>query len=193
MRRARVAISSWVAMTLPHSWASTVSRKVSWSDRSSGPETTRKMAIAVRPARAASRERAASKARSNGCTLYDDDFSFLSGWGLGLYRASKNVVSHCIFDYCVRGYSHDVYWRGQDSAGILMFERCCDNLFVHDSATHGGDGVFLFAGNDTEGLRYGTIETREKYYLEWKEPSEVENKLDAAVLQLCEKERLLDG
>lgn len=87
--------------------------------------------------------------RSNGCTLHDDDFSFLSGWGLGLYRASKNVVSHCILDYCVRGYSHEVYWRGQDSAGILMFERCCDNLFVHDSATHGGDGVFLFAGLDT--------------------------------------------
>jgi type I restriction enzyme R subunit len=50
----------------------------------------------------------------------------------------------------------------------------------------------LFAGNDTEGLRYGTIETREKYYLEWKEPTGVENKLDAAVLQLCAKERLLE-
>jgi len=28
---------------------------------------------------------------------------------------------------------------------------------------------FVMAGNDTEGLRYGTIETREKYYLAWKE------------------------
>ena len=27
----------------------------------------------------------------------------------------------------------------------------------------------LMAGNDTEGLRYGSIETREKYYLTWKE------------------------
>lgn len=86
--------------------------------------------------------------RTNACTLYDDDFSFLSGWGLALYRASHNRVSHCIFDYCVRGYSHDVYWRGQDSAGILMFERSCDNVFVENSATHGGDGVFLFAGRD---------------------------------------------
>jgi hypothetical protein len=98
--------------------------------------------------------------RTNGCTLHDDDFSFLSGWGLGLYRASKNVVSHCVFDYCVRGYSHDVYWRGQDSAGILMFERSSDNLFVHDSATHGGDGVFLFAGLDTvEGHAFDKGET----------------------------------
>ncbi len=24
------------------------------------------------------------------------------------------------------------------------------------------------AGNNSEGLRYGTIETKEKYYLEWK-------------------------
>jgi type I restriction enzyme R subunit len=29
----------------------------------------------------------------------------------------------------------------------------------------------VMAGNDTEGLRYGSIETREKYYLEWKEVS----------------------
>jgi len=28
----------------------------------------------------------------------------------------------------------------------------------------------VMAGNDNQGLRYGTIETSEKYYLEWKEP-----------------------
>jgi nitrous oxidase accessory protein NosD len=63
--------------------------------------------------------------RTNDSQVYDNDFSFLSGWGLGMYRASKNVVSHNIFDYCVRGQS-EYYSRGQDSAGILMFERCCD-------------------------------------------------------------------
>lgn len=31
---------------------------------------------------------------------------------------------------------------------------------------------FVMAGNDSQGLRYGTIETREKYYLHWKEVSE---------------------
>jgi parallel beta-helix repeat protein len=86
--------------------------------------------------------------RSDGCRVYDNDFSFLSGWGLGLYRASGNVVSHNRFDYCVRGYSHGVYWRGQDSAGILMFERCSDNLIALNSATHSGDGIFLYAGQD---------------------------------------------
>ena len=29
----------------------------------------------------------------------------------------------------------------------------------------------VMAGNDTEGLRYGTVETKEKYYLTWKEAS----------------------
>lgn len=51
----------------------------------------------------------------------------------------------------------------------------------------------VMAGNDTEGLRYGTTETTEKYYLTWKEKGlEDENRLDRHLLQLCEKKRLLD-
>jgi type I restriction enzyme R subunit len=50
----------------------------------------------------------------------------------------------------------------------------------------------IMAGNDTEGLRYGVIETPEKYYLTWKEESQVENLLDRSLLQLCEKQRLLE-
>jgi len=51
---------------------------------------------------------------------------------------------------------------------------------------------FVMAGNDTEGLCYGTIETSEKYYLTWKEASDIENPLDRHLLQLCEKERFLE-
>src|SRR5256714_285094 len=50
----------------------------------------------------------------------------------------------------------------------------------------------IMAGNDTEGLRYGTIETSEKNYLTWKEESTVENPLDRSLIQLCEKQRLLE-
>lgn len=50
----------------------------------------------------------------------------------------------------------------------------------------------IMAGNDTEGLRYGVIETPEKYYLKWKEPSEIENPLDRVVGQLPQKGRLLE-
>jgi type I restriction enzyme R subunit len=53
---------------------------------------------------------------------------------------------------------------------------------------------FVFAGNDTEGLRYGTIETKEKYFLSWKE-DEQDNKqlkLDKYLLKMCEKKRILE-
>lgn len=51
---------------------------------------------------------------------------------------------------------------------------------------------FVMAGNETEGLRYATIETSEKYYMTWKEDSDVENLLDRSLLQLCEKTRFLE-
>lgn len=65
----------------------------------------------------------------------------------------------------------------------------------------------IMAGNDTEGLRYGTIETPEKYYLRWKEDpkagdklskeirllhTDTKNILDKDLISLCQKERLLD-
>ena len=52
----------------------------------------------------------------------------------------------------------------------------------------------VMAGNDTQGLRYGTIETSEKYYLRWKEESdkEFDYLLDKHISQLCEKSRILE-
>jgi type I restriction enzyme R subunit len=50
----------------------------------------------------------------------------------------------------------------------------------------------IMAGNDTEGLRYGTIETPEKYYLQWKEDLDIDNILDKYLYCLCRKERLLE-
>jgi len=50
----------------------------------------------------------------------------------------------------------------------------------------------LFAGNDVEGLRYGVIEAPEKFWLEWKESSEVQWPLDRALLQMCAPERFLE-
>ena len=65
----------------------------------------------------------------------------------------------------------------------------------------------VMAGNDTEGLRYGTIETKEKYYLTWKEDpkatdelsieiqnfcSQVEYSIDKHLIGLCHKERFIE-
>jgi len=51
---------------------------------------------------------------------------------------------------------------------------------------------WVMAGNDTEGLRYGTIQTPEKYYLTWKEDSPAENLLDRGLIQMCGKARFLE-
>lgn len=81
--------------------------------------------------------------------VIDNDMSFLSGWGLAMWRSCRNDVSNNKFDWCMRGFSYQVYHRGQDSTGILVYEQCHDNVFAYNSATHGGDGFFLYAGNET--------------------------------------------
>ncbi|MDZ4756356.1 MAG: right-handed parallel beta-helix repeat-containing protein [Phycisphaerae bacterium] len=91
--------------------------------------------------------------------VYDNDCSFLSGWGLAMWRSSDNVIAKNAFDFCIRGYSHGVYNRGQDSAGILMFEQCSNNTIALNSATHGGDGLFGFAGKEALGERLPDGET----------------------------------
>ena len=56
----------------------------------------------------------------------------------------------------------------------------------------------IMAGNDSEGMRYGTIQTSEKYYLAWKEDDgttsngSAENKLDRQLRQMCGKSRFLE-
>ncbi|MGI8412826.1 MAG: type I restriction endonuclease subunit R [Solirubrobacteraceae bacterium] len=50
----------------------------------------------------------------------------------------------------------------------------------------------IMAGNDVEGLRYAVIDTPEKYWLAWREPSQIEDPLDRALTQLCSKERMLE-
>lgn len=64
----------------------------------------------------------------------------------------------------------------------------------------------LFAGNEAQGLYYGTIETPEKFYLQWREDlkasdatsievqrlhEQANNPLQQGVFSLCEKQRLL--
>lgn len=53
---------------------------------------------------------------------------------------------------------------------------------------------FVFAGNDSEGLQYGTIGTPEKYFLKWKEDEQDDSrfKLDKYLLKICAKDRLIE-
>ncbi len=65
----------------------------------------------------------------------------------------------------------------------------------------------VLAGNDTEGLRIGVIDTPEKYFIEWKEDTKAKDdlslkikelstgeayKVDRHLISICQKERLLD-
>jgi parallel beta-helix repeat protein len=85
----------------------------------------------------------------NNALVYNNNFSYNSGLGIGMYRSSRNKIMNNKLDWNVRGYSFGIYYRGQDSAGILVFEQCNDNVFAYNSVTHSGDGFFLWAGQTT--------------------------------------------
>lgn len=53
----------------------------------------------------------------------------------------------------------------------------------------------LMAGNEAEGLKYGVIETPEKYYLSWREDARASDNLSALIrdMQSAESNRLRDG
>ena len=55
---------------------------------------------------------------------------------------------------------------------------------------------WIMAGNDSEGMRYGTIQTPEKYYLTWKEDGAgaplPDSPLERALVQVCAKARYLE-
>lgn len=87
--------------------------------------------------------------RSDDMMIDDNTFSFNSGLGIGLYRSSHDSIIHNQLDFNVRGYSHGVYSRGQDSADLLLYEQSDSNVVIANSLTHGGDGVFLWAGQAT--------------------------------------------
>ena len=86
--------------------------------------------------------------RTDSLRIEQNDLSFNSGLGIGMYRATDNVIVRNRVDYNVRGFSR-YYRRGQDSADLLMFEQSSRNVVAFNSMTHGGDGLFLWAGQST--------------------------------------------
>jgi parallel beta-helix repeat protein len=86
---------------------------------------------------------------SDSLDIRRNDFSYNSGLGIGMYRASWHRIVENRADYNVRGSSHGFFQRGQDSAALLMFEQCSNNVVAYNSMTHSGDGLFLWAGQHT--------------------------------------------
>lgn len=52
----------------------------------------------------------------------------------------------------------------------------------------------VFAGSDSEGVKYGTVGTAEKYFLTWKEDEDDNSgfKLDKYLAKMCSKERIIE-
>ncbi len=91
--------------------------------------------------------------RCSGALAHGNDFSFLSGWGIALFRSSDNKLVRNRCDACVRGFVADVYARELGAAGILLMERCSDNLIAENLARGCGDGLSVYGGRDlVEGL-----------------------------------------
>lgn len=84
---------------------------------------------------------------SNDGLFYNNDIVFNSGLGIGLYQSNRNRIMHNNLNFNIRGYSHGFYQRGQDSAALLVYEQSSENIIAYNSATHSGDGFFLWAGN----------------------------------------------
>lgn len=103
---------------------------------------------AVRRCRVGEGQNGLLLARSDHAVVEANDFSGNSGWGIALWRTCDGTFARNRCDFCVRGTSHGVYARGQDSAGFLVFEQSSRNTFTGNSATHGGDGFFLYAGHE---------------------------------------------
>ncbi len=86
--------------------------------------------------------------RCSGALAYENDFSFLSGWGIALFRSSDNKLVRNRCDACVRGFVPNFYARDLGAAGILLVERCSDNLIAENLARGCGDGLSLYGGLD---------------------------------------------
>jgi parallel beta-helix repeat protein len=87
--------------------------------------------------------------RTDSLRIWNNVIEFNSGVGIALYRSSYNRIMHNYASYNVRGFSQGFYRRGQDSADLLLYQQSSHNVVAFNSMTHGGDGLFLWAGQST--------------------------------------------
>ena len=74
--------------------------------------------------------------------LLDNDVSDNSGWGISLWRSSRNALLRNRATHNVRCES-DSYSRGCDSAALLLRQRSDSNVIADNDLRWSGDGFFL--------------------------------------------------
>ncbi len=75
-------------------------------------------------------------------TLFKNNVSHNSGWGIALFNSSWNDVLNNHADYDVRC-EGKTYSAGCDSAGVLLMNGSNNNRIVGNSFVHSGDGYFV--------------------------------------------------
>ena len=86
--------------------------------------------------------------------FYNNNMQFNSSVGIGLCRSRNNQIMHNKLDWCIRGYSHGIYNRGQNAAGILLSDSSSKNTIAFNSVTHAGDGFSVWPRDEylTKGM-----------------------------------------
>jgi parallel beta-helix repeat protein len=74
--------------------------------------------------------------------IADNDVSGNSGWGIHLWKSSRNTIMRNRADHTVRC-EGDTYRRGCDSAALLLREQSDSNLISDNDLSWSGDGFFL--------------------------------------------------
>lgn len=115
-------------------------------------------------------------------------------------------VSVLRYDHKTRKRPDVVLYINGIAVGMMELKRSCVSVgegirqMLTNQKPENIQGFFntmqlLMAGNEAEGLRYGVIETPEKYYLTWKEDQKAADELSARIkdIQGAESNRLRDG
>lgn len=115
-------------------------------------------------------------------------------------------VSVLCYDHISRKRPDVVLYINGIALGVFELKRSCESIgkAIRQSLTNQkkeyiqnffSAAQLIFAGNEAEGLKYGTIETPEKYYLKWKEDNKATDELSVTIkeIQAKEKNKLRDG
>ncbi len=81
-------------------------------------------------------------AESRDAWIGDNVVSGNSGWGIHLWKSSRNTIVRNDASHSVRCESR-AYRRGCDSAALLLREQCDSNLVADNDLSGSGDGFFL--------------------------------------------------
>lgn len=117
-----------------------------------------------------------------------------------LIEKKKNIRDGALEDLVtgktrLEGYSCKWSEQSLKSLSVLITKQLLQNQKKENIQNFFSTAQLLFAGNESEGLFYGTIRTPEKYYLKWKEDKKATDSLSAKIktLQIKEVNRLRDG